>query len=39
VGSAFERKVADVESIKERVDTSERLDEIRKLMTKDNLDY
>lgn len=39
VGSAFERKVADVESIKERVDTSSRLDEMRKLMAKDNLDY
>jgi len=39
VGSALERKVADVESIKERVDTSDRLDEMRKLMAKDNLDY
>jgi Xaa-Pro aminopeptidase len=39
VGSALERKIADVESIKERVDTSDRLDEMRKLMAKDNLDY
>lgn len=39
VGSAFERKINDVESIKERVDTSDRLNEIRRLMAKDNLDY
>jgi len=39
VGSAFERKINDVESIKERVDTTDRLEEIRKLMAKDKLDY
>ena len=39
VGSALERKVADVEIIEERVDTTERLDEMRRLMVKDNLDY
>ncbi|KAF9237430.1 Creatinase aminopeptidase [Melanogaster broomeanus] len=39
VGSALERKINDVESIKERVDTSDRLEDIRKLMTKDGLDY
>lgn len=39
VGSAFERKLADVESIKERIDTADRLEQLRKLMVKDNLDY
>ncbi|KAH7928918.1 Creatinase/aminopeptidase [Leucogyrophana mollusca] len=39
VGSALERKMNDVESIKERVDTADRLEDIRKLMVKDNLDY
>jgi Xaa-Pro aminopeptidase len=39
VGSAYERKVNDVETIREKVDTTERLEEIRKLMAKDNLDY
>lgn len=39
VGSAFERKINDIESIKERVDTSDRLDELRRIMVKDNLDY
>ncbi|KAI6037564.1 Creatinase aminopeptidase [Pisolithus marmoratus] len=39
VGSAYERKINDVESIKERIDTAERLEQIRKLMVKDNLDY
>jgi Xaa-Pro aminopeptidase len=39
VGSAYDRKVNDVESIKSKVDTSDRLDELRKLMLKDNLDY
>lgn len=39
VGSAFERKINDMESIKERVDTSDRLNDLRRLMIKDNLDY
>jgi Xaa-Pro aminopeptidase len=39
VGSALERKIGDVESIKEKVDTGERLDEMRRLMSKDSLDY
>jgi Xaa-Pro aminopeptidase len=39
VGSAYERKVNDVEVIREKVDTFERLEELRKLMAKDNLDY
>lgn len=39
VGSAYERKINDVESIKEKVDTAERLEEIRKLMAKEKLDY
>ncbi|TFK44086.1 aminopeptidase-P [Crucibulum laeve] len=39
VGSAYERKINDHESIPERIDTIERLSELRKLMEKDNLDY
>jgi Xaa-Pro aminopeptidase len=39
VGSAYERKVNDRGSIREKPDTTERLDELRKLMGKDNLDY
>ncbi|KAI6165981.1 Creatinase aminopeptidase [Pisolithus thermaeus] len=39
VGSAYERKINDVEPIKERIDSTERLEQIRKLMMKDNLDY
>jgi Xaa-Pro aminopeptidase len=39
VGCALERKLADVESIKEKVNTAERVDEIRRLMAKDNLHY
>ncbi|KAF8893619.1 peptidase M24, structural domain-containing protein [Infundibulicybe gibba] len=39
VGSALERKINDVDSIKERVDTTGRLEELRKLMEKDALDY
>jgi Xaa-Pro aminopeptidase len=39
VGSAFERKVNDKGSIREKPDTTERVDELRKLMAKDNLDY
>lgn len=39
VGSALDRKINDVESIKERIDTTDRLEQVRKLMGKDNLDY
>ncbi|KAG6333719.1 hypothetical protein ID866_5372 [Astraeus odoratus] len=39
VGSALERKINDIESIKERIDTGDRLEQIRKLMMKDGLDY
>jgi len=39
VGSAYERKINDAESIKEKPDTTERLDQLRKLMAKDTLDY
>ena len=39
VGSALERKVNDVESVREKVDSGPRLDDLRKQMAKDNLDY
>lgn len=39
VGSAYERKINYVDSILDRPDTSSRLNEIRKLMLKDALDY
>lgn len=39
VGSALERKINDVESVREKIDTSPRLDDLRKQMAKDNLDY
>jgi Xaa-Pro aminopeptidase len=39
VGSALERKVNDVESVREKIDTSPRLDDLRVQMAKDNLDY
>ncbi|CAL1705996.1 unnamed protein product [Somion occarium] len=42
VGSALERKINDaneVDSYRERPDTSERLEALRELMTKDQLDY
>lgn len=39
MGSALDRKLADGESIKELVDTRGRLDEIRRLLAKDNLGY
>lgn len=39
VGSALERKMGEVASIRDRVDTSDRLEQIRKLMVKDGLDY
>ena len=39
VGSALERKEANQDHTRERVDTSLRLAELRQLMAKDNLDY
>lgn len=39
VGSALERKVNDVPSVRERLDTGDRLEAIRELMKKHNLDY
>ena len=39
VGSAFERKINDTESIREKPDTTSRLDDMRRLMLKDNLDF
>ena len=39
VGSAPERKINDVESVREKVDSGPRLDDLRKQMAKDNLDY
>ncbi|KAJ6491425.1 Creatinase aminopeptidase [Mycena vitilis] len=39
VGSALERKINDVEPSLERPDTGPRLDAVRELMQKDNLDY
>ena len=39
VGSALERKINDVESVREKVDTAPRLEDLRKQMAKDNLDY
>jgi Xaa-Pro aminopeptidase len=39
VGSALERKVNDVESVREKVDSGPRLEDLRKQMAKDNLDY
>ena len=39
VGSAYERKINDVEPIEERIDTADKLEEVRKLMAKDKLDY
>lgn len=39
VGSALERKLNDIDEPKERIDTSQRLEELRKSMVKDNLDY
>jgi len=39
VGSGFERKINDVETIRIKPDTTDRLDEMRRMMTKDNLDY
>ncbi|KAF9557488.1 Creatinase/aminopeptidase [Agrocybe pediades] len=39
VGSAYDRKINDTESIREKPDTTARLDDMRRLMAKDNLDY
>ena len=39
VGSALERKEAYQDPLRERIDTSLRLAELRQLMAKDNLDY
>jgi Xaa-Pro aminopeptidase len=39
VGSALERKINDVESFRERVDTGPRLAALRQHMEKDKLDY
>jgi len=39
VGSALERKEAYEDPIREYVDTYGRLEELRKFMVKDNLDY
>ena len=39
VGSAYERKVNDLDPIPERVDTKDRLDALRALMAKENLAY
>ncbi|KAJ7122012.1 Creatinase aminopeptidase [Mycena crocata] len=39
VGSALDRKINDVEPSLERADTGPRLDALRELMQKDNLDY
>lgn len=39
VGSAFERKINDTDSIRAKPDTTDRLAEMRRLMNKDNLDY
>jgi Xaa-Pro aminopeptidase len=39
VGSVYERKINDVEPIKERIDTADKLEEIRRSIAKDKLDY
>jgi Xaa-Pro aminopeptidase len=39
VGSALERKINDVDSVREKPDTGPRLEDLRKQMAKDNLDY
>lgn len=39
VGSALDRKINEVSEQKEKVDTRERLEELRAKMAKDNLDY
>jgi Xaa-Pro aminopeptidase len=39
VGSAFERKVNEQDSIRIKPDTTERLQDMRRLMIRDKLDY
>lgn len=39
VGSAYERKVNDLDAIPERADTKDRLDALRALMAKENIAY
>ena len=39
VGSAFERKINEQDSIRIKPDTTERLEDMRRLMIKDKLDY
>ena len=39
VGSALERKIGEVASFRGLVDTTDRLEQVRKLMMKDGLDY
>ena len=39
VGSTLERKIGEITSIKGLVDTTDRLEQVRKLMMKDGLDY
>jgi Xaa-Pro aminopeptidase len=39
VGSGFERKINDIDTIRIKPDTTDRLDEMRRMMVKDNLDY
>ncbi|TFK64848.1 aminopeptidase-P [Pluteus cervinus] len=39
IGSALERKLNDVDSYKGKIDTGERLEELRKLMRSHSLDY
>ena len=39
VGSAFERKVNEQDEIRVKADTTERLEDLRRLMIKDKLDY
>lgn len=39
VGSAYERKINDTDSIPPKPDTTDRLEQMRRLMAKDNLDY
>ena len=39
VGSALKRKLNEQDSIREKPDTTERLEDLRRLMIKDKLDY
>jgi len=39
VGSALDRKINDVESVREKIDTGPRLEDLRNQMVKDNIDY